>query len=88
MAIEALRAQHTTLDRSMWEGCELCKDAKNIFGYDVTAYLGRSEDGKSDFYNTSDEETTDFYFCPICGRPLTEEAWAKLERMVKDGKTH
>lgn len=28
----------------------------------------------------------DYRFCPICGRPLTEEAWAELERSINDGK--
>lgn len=26
-------------------------------------------------------------YCPYCGRPLTEEAWAELERRVNDGTT-
>lgn len=24
-------------------------------------------------------------FCPECGRPITEEAWAELERRISDG---
>lgn len=24
-------------------------------------------------------------YCPGCGRPLTEEAWAELERRINDG---
>lgn len=26
-------------------------------------------------------------YCPLCGRPLTEKAWAGLERRINDGKT-
>lgn len=26
-------------------------------------------------------------FCPVCGRPLTDEAWAELERRINGGKT-
>lgn len=26
-------------------------------------------------------------YCPGCGRPLTEEAWAELERRINDGTT-
>lgn len=26
-------------------------------------------------------------FCPQCGRPITEEAWAELERRINDGTT-
>ena len=25
------------------------------------------------------------HFCPMCGRPLDEEAWAELERRINDG---
>lgn len=28
------------------------------------------------------DHTIDIEFCPICGRPLTEEAWAELERRL------
>lgn len=63
MAISALRAQQTPLDRSRWDGCNYCK--------------GVTE--KSFKYG--------FSFCPYCGRPLTEAAWAKLERRINGGKT-
>lgn len=72
MAIAALRAQQTPakLDRSRWEGCFLCKDVTYLGG-DVcisgTHYTGLSE----------------FNFCPNCGRPLTEEAWAELEKKLE-----
>lgn len=26
-------------------------------------------------------------YCPFCGRPLTEEAWAELERRMNSGST-
>lgn len=71
MAIDALRTQQTPakLDRSRWKGCYLCKDATYLGG-DVcvsgTHYVGVSE----------------FDFCPNCGRPLTEEALAELERKI------
>lgn len=29
----------------------------------------------------------DYRFCPKCGRPLTEEAWAELARRINDGAT-
>lgn len=69
---EMVRAQktHAKLDRSRWEGCFLCKDATYLDG-DVcvsgTHYIGLSE----------------FDFCPTCGRPLTEEAWAELEKKLE-----
>lgn len=71
VAVAALREQKADnkLNRSRWEGCFLCKDATCLYG-DVcvsgTHYVGISE----------------FDFCPNCGRPLTEEAWAELERKI------
>lgn len=64
MALDALRAQQTPLDRSRWEGCFLCRDATYLdgnVGVSGTHYVGLSE----------------FDFCPNCGRPLTEEARAE-----------
>lgn len=90
VAITALRAQRPVkLDRSLWKGCLLCDGAKNVGGENITAYLGRTEDGKTDIYAELDEFETDFDYCPICGKPLTEEAWAELERRIggNNGKT-
>lgn len=81
MALAALRAQQTPakLDRSRWEGCGLCKGAKNIYGSDITAFCGTSEDGTANIYTECEQDEMDFEYCPNCGRPLTEEAWAELE---------
>lgn len=65
VAVSALRAQHTPLDRSRWEGCEWC--------------IGFSPEVTGDPY-------WDYRFCPKCGRPLTEAAWAALERRINDGQ--
>lgn len=77
-AISALRAQQSpaTLDGSRLEGCFICKDA---------TYL----DGDVCVSGTHYVELSEFDFCPHCGRPLTEEAWAELERRIggNDGKT-
>lgn len=48
------------LDRSRWEGCELCGDQ------DVLECM----------------LTWERKYCNNCGRPLTEEAWAELERRI------
>lgn len=57
------------LNRSRWDGCFLCNGEVYLNG-DVcvlgTHYVGVSE----------------FDFCPNCGRPLTEKAWAELERRI------
>lgn len=69
MAISALRAQQTTekLDRSRGEGCFICKGA---------SYL----DGDICISGTHYARLSQLNFCPDCGRPLTEEAWAEMEK--------
>lgn len=59
------------IDRSKWEFCLWCKDLQYL-PHEMCAGIkmpGGSEIGAS--------------FCPSCGRPLTEEAWAELERRVR-----
>lgn len=31
------------------------------------------------------DETKEDLYCRFCGRPLTEESWAELERRINDG---
>ena len=66
MAVAALRAQQepVKLDRSRWEGCEVCLTVGTPENW---------EDG--------------IKYCPVCGKPITEEAWAEMERRINDGKT-
>lgn len=61
MAISALRAQQTPLDRSRWEGCMCCEQ------YDEEKF-------RVGGLNVN--------YCMFCGRPLTEAAWAELERRI------
>ena len=59
------------IDRGKWEYCLTCRDLRYL-PYEVCAGIkmpGGSEIGAS--------------FCPSCGRPLTEEAWAELERRLR-----
>lgn len=69
MAISALRAQQTPLDRSRWEGCHYCDDQETVMELDWIYGL--------------DHILHDYKFCPMCGRPLTEEAWAEMERRLR-----
>lgn len=73
MALDALRTQqtHAKLGRSRWEGCHYCDG-------DETAM-------ELDWIYGLDHILTDYKFCPMCGRPLTEEAWAELERRISGG---
>lgn len=60
--LDALKAkQPTKLDRSRWEGCELCIPGKSYLRFHGDRY------------------------CKSCGRPITEEAWAELERRINGG---
>lgn len=85
LAVDALRAQRTQLDRSRWEWCDFCEKACRNCIYSGGA-MGRepcrSCVGFSKFVSRFPGE-----YCRECGRPLTEQAWAELERRVNGGKT-
>ena len=73
------------LDRSAWEPCEFCGyteyPEKKLYPKDgYLFYAGYTKQYAVDSFH--EEETEDVKFCPRCGRPLTEEAWAELERRV------
>ncbi len=78
VAITALCAQQTpaTLDRSRWEGCYTCNNIPGIMLGEITMCIGK---------RILTTESHEFKFCPECGRPLTEAAWAALERRINGG---
>ena len=82
MALSALRPVSREQVEKVWSPCNFCAGAKYITG-GVTAVCPVSE--------THQQETLaegDFDFCPVCGRPLTDEAVQMvMERMeaMKDG---
>lgn len=71
------------IDRSKWEPCAVCenKTCRTCINAGVVSYgdpcceCDVTASGGS-YYEHSN-------FCPHCGRPLTEEAWAELERRVR-----
>ena len=68
MAISALRPVSREEVEKVWSPCNFCAGAKYITG-EVTAVYPVSE--------THQQETLaegDFDFCPVCGRPITDEA--------------
>lgn len=92
IAISALRAQQipAKLDRSLWEGCDYCKG--DLEGY--TAQF-RDMNGRSRPLYIPEGEAMivapgkynhrfciPIKYCPGCGKPLTEEVWAELERKI------
>lgn len=70
-----IRAQKSPikLDRSKWEGCYTCNNIPGIMLGKITLCI------RNRIITTKEHE---FKFCPECGRPLTEEAWAELERRI------
>lgn len=79
MAVAALHAQPTHLDRNRWVGCKECFQAwcKTCIRYDV-----RNMDTICTFSCINHSKHKPNNFCQSCGRPLTEEAWAELERRI------
>ena len=80
--LSALRPVGREQVERVWSPCNFCAGAKYITG-GVTAVYPLSE--------TRQQETLaegDFDFCPVCGRPLTDEAVEMvMERLeaLKDG---
>lgn len=67
-ALKALRPVSREQVEKVWGPCNFCAGAKYIAG-EVTAVYPVSE--------TRQQETLaegDFDFCPVCGRPITDEA--------------
>lgn len=69
------------IDREKWQPCEVCTN-----GFLETAEKYRATDLYMDVdppiigaYG-DDEVSVSIKYCPMCGRPLTEEAWSELER--------
>lgn len=68
------------IDREAWKPCELCGGDKldgvgfaDHFGLRVYLSGGTNKP----------PENERFQFCPKCGRPLTPEAWAMLEKRLR-----
>lgn len=78
--VDALRP--VTIDREAWEPCECCKPSEN--GLDPYGGHYFQIDGREIYYNDTDDgwEGEEINFCPWCARPLTEEAWAMLEKRI------
>ena len=66
------------LDRTKWEGCDVCnaKGCKTCVHCIVprTTYPCNICGLGSKFEPVG--------FCPVCGKPLTDEAWTQLERRL------
>ena len=67
------------IDREKWEPCEEC-ERRNCDNCKYDDLLPSFEPCKS-CYNAKQWKPAQ-KFCPWCGRPLTDEAWAELERRL------
>lgn len=93
VAVAALREQlaPAMLDRSRWEGCEFCQEALFVKRIQCLRPATAPLTQEQEIMDKLAELTGTTYcklesrFCPICGRPLTEETWAELERRINDG---
>ena len=67
------------IDREKWEPCEDCEEklCENCQSFHFASWKKPCKEcaGKSNWQPASK-------YCPWCGRPLTEEAWAELDRRV------
>lgn len=67
------------LARDTWQECEACRDCHNCRYYSAPVVEDpcvECTESKEVFHPKWEPG---FDFCPHCGRPLTEEAWLKLE---------
>lgn len=75
--------QTAHIDREAWEPCSRCRPQENS----LDRFSGHEfliDDAEIYFYDSEDGwEGEEIKFCPWCGRPLTDEAWAELEKRVR-----
>ena len=86
------------IDRSKWERCEFCNGKTVLYQYTNSTKLFVNTFGGAATLVTECNDCPPYAdccmkdisansafrikFCPECGRPLTEEAWAELERRL------
>lgn len=73
MGVKGLLPAH--LNQEKWDGCEWCCDDILFDSEDMSLEL---------FHPLRDDNPQVVHpnYCPMCGRPLTGEAWAELEGKV------
>ncbi len=73
----------THIDRSKWEGCKHCEKACWNCAHNLLCCEENDEECNDCVNQSKWEFIAHQNYCPKCGRPLTEEAWAELERRLK-----
>ena len=78
LALSALRGPTREMVERMFPGCALC----NWGGLD---YVGVDSDG---IYLSKPSKNEKFRFCPVCGKPLTDEAVDMMLERWKEAVEH
>lgn len=79
MAISALSAQQNPLDRSRWGYCDYCDGGQGIVIFEIPDEIEVPEESIRFKWVEVPR------YCPICGKPQNEEAWAEMERRINGG---
>lgn len=93
--VEIDQVKPAKLDRSRWEGCEHCKGDlegytscfRNTNGSSIKMYIPEGEAAIVIPGRYNHRAYIKISYCPFCGRPLTEEAWAEMERRIGGSET-
>lgn len=78
LVVEELR-HPSHIDREAWDECEYCDDCASCRNASLPEWdhiCSACVVGVQDSYEPMN-------FCPECGRPLTEEGWAMLEKRLR-----
>lgn len=69
------------IDREAWEPCEFCGKADfGEYGFEIGRSYVKIVCALGSWRFPTEEQ---FHFCPKCGRPLTKEAWAEMEKRLR-----
>ena len=66
------------IDREKWEPCSKCKSCASCTGSIINSDVLPCSQCE-DYCNYIPRK-----YCPECGRPLTEAAWAELEKRIRE----
>ena len=71
MALAALRPVSQEQVEQLWPGCDFCK--KELNDYPLITAIGEYGDSINSYMPG---------YCPLCGRPLTPEAWEETRKRM------
>lgn len=83
IALSALRGSTREQVEKVWRGCSWCNnEGKKPENWECSLL-----DDRGFSVVVGDEVVwTNAEFCPVCGKPLTEESWEELEKRVRGEK--